>query len=353
MPTTPIHALPYPAGTDPVSDGAVNFQGLATAVDGKLVPKGGTPSGLAAAVLAKNTGTDYDAGWRAMLGLPGGGAAGQILTKNTSTDGDVRWAAVPHELPAAGAAGAILQKASAADYDVVWVPAAGGYVPAGGAAGQVLTKTSSADFATAWSTPTGGGGGGGTLVVGTAAELPVAPTGNDRAALLLISPEGPLPLGFDATLGKWVSLPFLALAQGGNTAGGGWNTSNSGFVEFDTVSATQISRALLPFRPFDAAGFKPQLRIRNTSRSTSGTLSLQASYQLLNTGAAIGAWVALPACVTNVTATVLTAADSGWVDIPAGYTAADDLLASFQGKSSGGTQSLTANTTVHLRWRSP
>lgn len=38
MPNTPLAALPYPAPTDPVSDGAANIQALATALD-KSIPQ--------------------------------------------------------------------------------------------------------------------------------------------------------------------------------------------------------------------------------------------------------------------------------------------------------------------------
>jgi len=99
MGATPIHALPYPTPSDPVNQGALNFNQLATALDGKLPPKG-------------------------------------------------------------GASGLFLAKSSSSDYAYAWVPLGGGLVPAGGAAGQVLTKTSSTDYASSWQTPTGGGGGG-------------------------------------------------------------------------------------------------------------------------------------------------------------------------------------------------
>lgn len=99
MPTTPKHALPYPAPTDPVNQGAANFQSLATALDSAIL-------------------------------VPSGGAAGSYLAKTSATD-----------------------------FATGWVPLGGGWVPAGGAIGQVLTKTGSADYATGWQTPSGGGAG--------------------------------------------------------------------------------------------------------------------------------------------------------------------------------------------------
>jgi len=99
MGSTPVHALPYPAASDPVNQGAANFNSLATAIDPKLPPKG-------------------------------------------------------------GASGALLTKSGAGDYAYGWTPLAGGLVPAGGVAGQVLTKASATDYATSWQTPSGGGGGG-------------------------------------------------------------------------------------------------------------------------------------------------------------------------------------------------
>jgi len=159
MPTTPGHSLPYPAGTDPVSDGAVNFQNLANAVDPALLPKGGAANQH----LVKTTSTDYQTAWATPpAGLPAGGTAGQIMVKNTSTDYDLRWANQGIPVPVGGALGAYLAKKSAADGDLQWTPVGGGWVPAGGAAGQVLTKSSGADFATGWQTPTGGGGSGAT-----------------------------------------------------------------------------------------------------------------------------------------------------------------------------------------------
>lgn len=131
MPSTPNHALPYPASTDPVNQGATNFQSLATATDGAIfVPKGGA----AGTVLKKNTATDYDCGW---VALPTGGM-----------------------VPAGGATGQALVKSSATDYATGWSTIAG--QPAGGTAGQVLTKSSATDFASYWATPTGGGGSGAT-----------------------------------------------------------------------------------------------------------------------------------------------------------------------------------------------
>jgi hypothetical protein len=97
--TTPKHALPYPLPTEPVNQGAANFQALATKLDSEYL------------------------------------------------------------IPPGGAAGAYLAKSSAADFAAGWVPLGGGWVPAGGTPGQVLSKTTGADFDTQWVTPAGGGGG--------------------------------------------------------------------------------------------------------------------------------------------------------------------------------------------------
>jgi hypothetical protein len=223
MANTPKHALPYPAATDPVNQGAANIQALATAVDnGIFVPAGGATGSY----LAKSSAADYAAGW-----VPLGGGF----------------------VPAGGAAGTLLQKSAATDYATQW--AAGGLVPAGGAAGQVLGKSTAADYATSWQTMSGGGGpssapvaygrvsGAGALIAGVGFTVSRSATGTYAVVLSVTLAVAPIVIVGNDTANPGVNsgVGFVAVY---NHSGSGFNveTWNTGAVKADR----QFSIAAFP-----------------------------------------------------------------------------------------------------------
>jgi hypothetical protein len=80
--------------------------------------------------------------------LPVGGTVNQVLAKNSSTNFDAGWQTASNTLPTGGTTNQVLSKNSATNYDVSWKTDVG--TPVGGASGQVLTKNTSADYDFSW-----------------------------------------------------------------------------------------------------------------------------------------------------------------------------------------------------------
>jgi hypothetical protein len=355
MPTTPNHALPYPAGTDPVSDGATNFQNLATAVDPALLPKGGTPD----YALFKNGTADYAAQWRGpVVTIPAGGAAGQVLGKQASTDYQVGWLTVKG-VPAGGVAGAHLVKNSGTDYDMVWTPAAGGYVPAGGSAGQVLAKSSATDFDSTWVTPTSGGGNGGPaarVVAATIAALNASFGGAppDGALGMIATGAAALAVTYSAPLLKWIGETVYI-----HSDLGGSNLSTSG--AYGTACAGTVRMLSLPnYAALWGAGLRPQFAVTGGigSNVTGQAAFLRGMVAEFNEGDAITVANSVLGGGAEITDAVIGNArmhTQSWSDpSPAmiAPTKAMQLLG-YQGRIAGGggiSGWTTSPQTVALRW---
>jgi len=88
-----INLPPPSTGSEPA-----RLQDLSTVIGGGTIVVNSIPTGgTTGQVLAKNTSTNFDAGWNSS-GMPTGGTSNQILAKNSSTNYDATWV-TPSALP--------------------------------------------------------------------------------------------------------------------------------------------------------------------------------------------------------------------------------------------------------------
>jgi hypothetical protein len=157
-----------------------------------------------------------------------------------------------------------------------------------------------------------------------------------------------IPVTYDATNGKWLSHEVVANHTSNASA---LAAAGAGFQ--DAVGGTQ---GLFAWRELDTAGLKPQFRLIVGICSTvaDGTsVDFQVVYRGTSVGGNEGASVAVPNTLVSVAPPTTTPnfKDSGWWDIPAGYTVADVIRVAYQDRKVGGTgQAQQSLATVRLRW---
>lgn len=193
---------------------------------------------------------------------------------------------------------------------------------------------------------TGCTGGVGTL----AANAPIT-----QASGTLPNPYETIGLTYDAVLGKWVSAAQSLAYMGSNATGGPGTTS----LTFAELFANGLSGPAIPWRAYDAAGLKPQLRLCGTVFNNTGgtTVTMCPSFDGANYGSAANAprnhnggdaSAASPATAITGTSTD-SMFSTEWGNIPGGYTLYDFFQPGAQQKVSGGAGAMES-WTWFLRW---
>jgi hypothetical protein len=202
--------------------------------------------------------------------------------------------------------------------------------------------------------PQGPQAAGSVIVVTNVSQLPPVPNNKDLA-FVIIPGEGPIPIVYDSSLSRWISSATQTLRYGYTETGGMWSQTTATWSEIDATYLA-VSRIWLPMGVWDAAGFKPQFRvkgsIRVTATPTNGLVRASYATSALN-GSRSAFQVPIAAAAIGHSATNWKIADSGWLDVPAGYTVADYIMWSAQmSNSSGANQSQVINLLIDTRWTS-
>lgn len=153
-------------------------------------------------------------------------------------------------------------------------------------------------------------------------------------------------LVYDATYAKWVSdaqiIGSIYSVSTSSTTASAWGA----------LSLANNSGPIIPWRIMDTAGLKPQIRLFGRLKSDTGGdgATVGAIYQASDLAADLGGSVTWTGTDITVTGTSSLLRDSGWVDIPGGFTIKDIILIQPTIKAvTGGTA--TANSAAcWLRW---
>jgi len=204
--------------------------------------------------------------------------------------------------------------------------------------------------------PQGFTGASGVQAITNASQLAGSPT-DGQVAWIDIPGEGIVPVMYDASATHWVSPPVMALRFGTNETSGMWSVSSATWAEADAIStavSNPLSRVWLPMGVWDAAGFKPQFRIRGSIRVTATPTNalLRASYATSSINGSRSAFnVPIAGAAIAHNSTNWKVADSGWLDVPVGYTVQDLILWSAQfSNTSGANNAQVTNLMIESRW---
>jgi hypothetical protein len=171
-----------------------------------------------------------------------------------------------------------------------------------------------------------------------------------RVGLITLT-KSKLALLYDAVLGKWVSVEIQSVFDppaGG--AGGTYTTSQN--IAYGTTPQ-------LLWRELDAAGLKPQARVTANLASSvaDGTsLEMRINYRATDLGGAPSTTEVVFHSATNaiqVTSPTMAGklADSGWLDLAAGYTIKDLIRVGVAHQKTGGSGlSDPDHVSLFLRW---
>jgi Carbohydrate-binding module family 5/12 len=192
-----------------------------------------------------------------------------------------------------------------------------------------------------------GGGVGVASIASTVAGLGVVADG--RVAILRCGSgvtAHDLIVVYDATLGKWVSDVFVTGLGIGRSSGQG--AAGNGYAEQGVVSGM----GGIPWRIFDAAGMKPQLRQLGYGAVTGSGITMNRFYYYgADLNASVVAGAGIPSTEVQYPDATARQRDSGWGDIPAGWTV-KDVIKIYQQitNTTGGGGGIIDTPTGMLRW---
>jgi hypothetical protein len=188
------------------------------------MPTGGSTG----AVLAKNSGTDFDVVWTTPHYVIAGGTTGQVLSKTSSTDYALAWITPPNGIPTGGASGQFVGYGGSSGTGA-WATVL--QLPTGGTAGQVPVKNSSTAGDASWATPVMPA-----LISSTTATSGTIALDPTTADLFAIIPTGAATINCATVASKRIS--FVITTSGTTTYAitFGTNFKSAGVVNTGTTS---------------------------------------------------------------------------------------------------------------------
>lgn len=199
--------------------------------------------------------------------------------------------------------------------------------------------------------PQGPQAAGSVIVVANTSELPPVPNDGDLA--FIIVDDAPLPLVYDATIGKWISRIFPAVTQyGGTQAGPTW--SAGGTTDMNTITTGDGRIIPQPFRLYDAVGLSPQARLAGQIYATSppNNASCDVTFATGNVNAVppTSFTVSSPGITIGNSAATYVFKQTTWMDVLPTPTLFDWIWFSLRIRNTSGGGAQLRQAAVDLRW---